>query len=160
MGSKGTGPRGESAKRQDKLQGRRIHNAARLPRNIGERPFLVQTRYPFLEGRLIDRPTEDSFPAKRPVVSLRYSDFSRLEPGERVRVFQERFVAGRWDPHWGVGRRREMFPGPFAGPDREIVFRLKSKGLFPEDLLPDIGVWSGQLESNVVKIAIEREHHR
>ena len=126
--------------------------------NVGKRPVLVQTRYPFLEGRLVDRPAGDSFPDPRPVVRPRYADFTALEPGRKVLLFEERFVAGHWDPQWRTGTRTEWFPGPFAGPDREIVYRLKSDGLFPDDLLPHLGVWSGELESNAVKIAIEREH--
>lgn len=127
-------------------------------KNVGGRTLLVQTRYPFLESRLVDTLTGDFFPMERPVVRPSHTGFSAIEPGQKVQLFEERFVAGRSDPHWGIGNRREMFPGPFGGPDREIVFRLKSKGLFPAHRLPDIGVWSGELESKVVKIAIEREH--
>jgi len=124
--------------------------------NVGERPFLLQTRYPFLEGRLVDRRARDAFPTRPPVVRLRYSDFTRLDPGGRVPLFEERFLAGRWDPHWGIGVRTEFFPAPFAGPDREIVLRLRSEGLFPDDLMLRTGVWAGEAESNSVSIRVAR----
>ena len=90
------------------------------------------------------------------MVRPRLSHFARLGPGQQIRLFEETFVAGHWDPHWGMGLRSEAFPTPFGGPDRSIVLRLKSPGLFPDDLLPRTGVWSGEAESNAVEIRVLR----
>ena len=129
-------------------------------RNVSRRPFLVQTHYPFREARLVAQPCWDTFPSTAKSFSalpIRLSHFTRLDPGEEVHLFEEHFVAGRPDAHWGMGARSESFPPPFAGPDRTIVLTFESGGLFPQDRLPDLGIWTGKVESDPIQIRIVKD---
>lgn len=122
-------------------------------KNQSDQPFMIQTHLPFREARLIAKEGSDRFPAIQPTAPLRLSHFTRLEPQQQILFFQESFVAGQVDPHWAPGVRRAMFFPPFAaGMPRTIFFRLESKGIFPEDRQPQIGIWTGRVESNSVKI--------
>lgn len=124
--------------------------------NVSSRPFMLQTRLPFLEAKLLAS-GHDFFPASRPEVQLRLSDFSRLGPGEKRLFFRESFVAGQLDPDWVTGIRSEWFPAPFAKPPgkREVWFVLSSAGLFPRDRQPADGIWTGEVESNRVLVNVE-----
>jgi hypothetical protein len=121
--------------------------------NVGDRPLMLQTRLPFLEAKLIAVPGRDTFPRARPHKALRLSDFSRLEPGQRVLLFKESFVAGRRDPDWMAGLRSEAFLAPFAGA-RELGLRLElsSDGIFPRDRQPDCGIWTGRAVSEQITV--------
>jgi hypothetical protein len=124
-------------------------------KNIGARPFLLQTHMPFREARLVDL-NGDTFGRMDGTGPVRLSHFTRMEPGQRVQLFEETFVAGRRDPHWLIGSRTEFFFPPFAGPDRTIVLRIRSEGLFPEDRPAPIGIWTGDVKSNAINIRIRR----
>ena len=129
-------------------------------RNVSDEPFAVQTRLAFREARLIAEPGRDSFPMEQPSVPLRLSDFTRIEPGQRIALFEETFIAGQVDPHWAEGCRDECLLPPFSaqmGPDYSIWFELRSEGILPEDRQPDVGIWTGRAASNRVTVSISRE---
>ena len=123
--------------------------------NVGTRPFALQTKYPFREIRLISSPWENGFPVDPVSGTLRASHFTILEPGQEIRLFEETFVAGREDPHWGGGFNISDTPGPFSGRDLDVSFVLNSEGLFPQDRQLSVGIWTGKLTSNSVRIAMK-----
>ena len=120
--------------------------------NVGLRPFLVQTRLPFREARIVSDYGRDFFPNVAQSGQVRLDDFTRLEPGQRIMLFEESFVAGRPDPHWQIGVRRASFPQPFWGRKWTIHFTHGSQGLLPEDREPNLGIWSGRTESNRLEL--------
>jgi len=122
--------------------------------NISSEPFLVQSRYPFRQGRLMVERGHDFFPNFRYSAPLRLSDFTKVEPGQQILFFEEAFVAGRSDPHWAVGARRACFPPPFARQKYSVWFEMESKGLFPSDRQPDVGIWTGKVKSSSITILI------
>jgi len=123
--------------------------------NVSDQPFMLQTRAPFLEARLIASPGKDVFPKQPPKISLRLSHFSQLRPGEKLHLFRETFVAGRSDPDWAMVMRDEAFATPFAEPNREVWLELSSDGIFPGDRQPDWGIWTGRAESNRLVIEVK-----
>lgn len=123
-------------------------------KNISNEPFMVQTRYPFREAQLMVKRGRDFFPNFKYSAPPRLSDFTRIEPGQRILFFQESFVAGQRDPHWSAGYRREWFRPPFALDKYSVWFEMQSDGLFPSDRQPDIGIWTGKVKSNSIKILI------
>jgi hypothetical protein len=126
-------------------------------KNESHQPLMVHTRNPFRYASLVAEGGRDRFPSPRPSGPLRLSHFTRIEPGQRVLLFEEPFVAGRSDPHWSVGMRREWFPPPFAtGFPRTIYFELRSSGEFPEDCQPSLGIWAGVVTSNRVTITVKQ----
>lgn len=124
--------------------------------NVSDQAFMLQAGVPFLEARLVALPGGDSFPESKPQPALRLSYFVRLEPGQRLLVFRQAFVAGRCDRDWLMGARRGLFPTPFPpSTEHKIWFELFSDGIFPEDQQPDIGIWTGHVESNRVSVHVE-----
>jgi len=124
-------------------------------KNNHKGPFMIQTRYPFRETRLITLPGEDFFPNFKYSVPLRLSDFTKIEPGQQILLFEESFVAGQSDPNWCAGFRYEWFPTPFASRKYSVWFEMQSEGLFPSDRQPDVGIWTGKVKSNSIDILIK-----
>ena len=83
-------------------------------KNISKEPFMIQTRYPFREIRLITLLGQDFFPNFKYSAPLRLSDFTKIEPGQQILLFEESFVAGQSNPNWCAGFRSEAFPTPFV----------------------------------------------
>lgn len=124
-------------------------------KNISKGPFMIQTRYPFREIRLIALPGQDFFPNFKYSAPLRLSDFTKIEPGQQILLFEESFVAGQSDPNWWAGLRREDFPTPFVLKKYSVWFEMQSEGLFPSDRQPDVGIWTGKVKSNSIDILIK-----
>jgi len=124
--------------------------------NVGDRAFMVQTGQPFREARLVGEPGWVMFPKRPSDQPLILEDFRRLGPGERIPLFEKTFTAGEVVPGWKLRYHLEWMPAPFVSPRTDVTFRLHSRGLFPQDELPQLGVWSGSAVSNPVRIIVER----
>ena len=124
-------------------------------KNIRKEPFMIQTRYPFREIRLITLPGQDFFPNFKYSAPLRLSDFTKIQPGQQILLFEESFVAGQSNSNWCTGFRSEDFPTPFVLKKYSVWLEMQSEGLFPSDRQPDFGIWTGKVKSNSIDILIK-----
>ncbi|MHB1156377.1 MAG: hypothetical protein ACYC26_05995 [Phycisphaerales bacterium] len=125
-------------------------------KNHSDQPVMVYTRQPFRMASLIAE-GNDTFPMTRPTGPVRLSHFTKLEPNQRVLLFEESFVAGVADPDWSVGCRTEWFPQPFGlSFPRHIRFTYQFTGEFPHDRQPEVGIAADTVNSNQVAIEVTR----